>query len=602
MNGSTVVSGTELQQAFVLDGISIPAFVIDREHRILHWNKALEAISNLPARDMVGTQRHWCAFYDSERPCMADLILDGAVHGDIAQYYAANAWQESRLLPGAYEAEGFFHKLGTAGLWLFFTAAPILDAGGRVIGAIETLQDISERKYAEAELKEYRFHLEDLVESRTAALSRANASLVDANRRLEDAHNMVNAVTTAAKEGIVMIDGAGCIVFWNPAAAGMFGYAASEVEGRNLHALLAPPRFREVANAAFTRFTATGEGAALGKAVELAALRKNGEEFPVELSLAALRHAGEWRAVGIVRDISERKRMQAEAERRMTELARLNVEYKTINEKLVLTQHQLIESEKMASIGGLAAGVAHEINNPVGFVTSNLGSMEKYVENLFAIIDAYEERPDEGSAELSRRVDAIKRDADYRFMREDLGALIAESRQGLARVKRIVQALLEFSQVGATDWRPADLHACLDDVLDTLRAEIAGRATLAKEYGALPAVECLAFELKQVFTNLLVNALQALDKPGTINLRTGTSGEEVWVEIADNGVGIPPEAMSRIFDPFFTTKPVGQGTGLGLAQVYATVKKHGGRIEAKSVLGQGSVFRAYLPVRQHGKS
>ncbi|SFU73472.1 ATP-binding protein [Pseudoduganella namucuonensis] len=263
--------------------------------------------------------------------------------------------------------------------------------------------------------------------------------------------------------------------------------------------------------------------------------------------------------------------------------------------KLGEAQSQLLQSEKMASIGVLAAGVAHEINNPVGFVNSNLGSLQRYTRDLFRLLDAYQEREACLAPADSEHMRRLKLEIDADFLREDLDSLLAESLDGLDRVKRIVQDMKEFSHVDGGGRQQADLEAGLDSTLNVVWHEIKYKAEVVKEYGAPPAIECYPSQLNQVFMNLLINAAHAIEEHGRITVRTGHDGANVWVEIEDTGKGIAPEHLSRIFEPFFTTKPIGQGTGLGLSLSYGIVQKHGGAIEVRSEVGAGTVFRVVLP-------
>jgi two-component system, NtrC family, sensor kinase len=273
-------------------------------------------------------------------------------------------------------------------------------------------------------------------------------------------------------------------------------------------------------------------------------------------------------------------------------------ELKDAYQQLEEAQNQLVQSEKMASIGQLAAGVAHEINNPIGYVNSNLGALEKYLKDLFELIDAYEAATpadDTGWA----HIDALKQRIDLPYLREDLHALLIESKEGITRVKKIVQDLKDFSHMDvAEEWQLTDLHQGLESTLNIVANEIKYKASVVKEYGDLPLVECLPFQLNQVFMNLLVNAAQAIEGQGTITIRTTSTGQEAIVEIADTGKGISPDFIKRIFDPFFTTKPIGKGTGLGLSLSYGILQKHQGQIEVKSEPGVGTAFRLRLPLRQ----
>lgn len=266
--------------------------------------------------------------------------------------------------------------------------------------------------------------------------------------------------------------------------------------------------------------------------------------------------------------------------------------------KLQEAQDQLVQSEKMASIGQLAAGIAHEINNPIGFVSANMGSLQTYFSTLISALDACEAAVQEFplAAQIAQRFAQVKIDSEIDFLKGDVVDLMEESRDGLNRVKEIVQSLREFSHVGESLWQEADLHLGLDSTLNMINHEIKYKAQVIREYGSMPLVKCLASQLNQVFLNLLVNASHAIEKNGTIRIRTGCQDEWVWIEISDTGSGMPPDIVSRIFDPFFTTKPVGSGTGLGLSLSYGIVRKHGGKIEVRSEQGLGSSFTVHLPI------
>ncbi|WP_377701150.1 ATP-binding protein [Pseudoduganella sp. UC29_71] len=295
-------------------------------------------------------------------------------------------------------------------------------------------------------------------------------------------------------------------------------------------------------------------------------------------------HGAPLEVIGSLTDITVRKRME-------------QAQHDLIA-KLREAHEQLLQSEKMASIGQLAAGIAHEINNPVGFVNSNMGTLRNYVATLFGVVDAYDQAlaAQPLPAALAARLAAARQAADLEFLREDVTELVKESMDGLKRVKDIVQALKDFSHVGETEWQVADLHHGLDSTLNIVANEIKYKCTVEKHYGVLPQVECLASQLNQVFMNLLVNAGHAIKERGTITLRTGAENGWVWIEVGDTGCGIPPENLNRIFEPFFTTKPVGSGTGLGLSLSYGIVNKHGGRIEVASEVGKGTRFTIRLPV------
>ncbi len=269
-----------------------------------------------------------------------------------------------------------------------------------------------------------------------------------------------------------------------------------------------------------------------------------------------------------------------------------------LNSQLSAAQSHLLQSEKLASIGQLAAGVAHEINNPIGYINSNLNALKTYIDNLLELVAFYEtaEASNTNTEQLAG-IHAYKQKIDLDYLKTDVLDLLEESHEGATRVKKIIQDLKDFSHQGGDDaWQWADLHLGLESTLNIVNSELKYKATTVKEFGDLPEVLCLPHQLNQVFMNLLVNAAQAIEHEGIITIRTGTEQQQVWVEISDNGKGIAPEHLGKIFDPFFTTKPVGSGTGLGLSVSYTIIKKHQGDIQLCSLLGQGTTFRIVLPI------
>jgi len=291
-----------------------------------------------------------------------------------------------------------------------------------------------------------------------------------------------------------------------------------------------------------------------------------------------LKHARDWLA-------NQNVGLEAELSRRLNEIQQV--------------QLQLLQSEKMAAIGQLAAGITHEINNPVGFVTSNLGSLESYWHDIFELLDGYaalEEICPKDSATLAR-IRELKRQKEMDYLREDGAQLIAESRQGLIRVGKIVSDLKYFSRAEGDVWLKANLHSGLESTLNIIWNEIKYHCTLHKEFGDIPEVYCIPSQINQVLMNLLVNAAQAIPEKGDITIRSGQADGEVFVAISDTGAGISAEILPRLFEPFFTTKPVGKGTGLGLSISYGIVRKHGGRIEVDSTVGKGTTFTVWLPIK-----
>ena len=298
------------------------------------------------------------------------------------------------------------------------------------------------------------------------------------------------------------------------------------------------------------------------------------------------------RMAGSHLDIADRKlaeyeliRLNEELEQRVQEEVSKNREKDTF----------MLQQDKMASIGQLAAGVAHEINNPMGFIISNLGTLKEYTEAMSSYIVTADQmiQPDgEQAAQLAE----LRKSLDLTYILNDLESLLSESLEGADRVKQIVHDLKDFARMDETTVTETDLNQCVRSTVNIVRNELKYVAQLDLQLGELPPVTCNPQQINQVITNLLVNAAQAIEGHGTITVTTQQVEHQVVLTIADTGSGIPPEVMKRIFEPFFTTKPVGKGTGLGLTISYDMVRKNGGEINVESEQGKGTTFTITLPV------
>ncbi len=266
-------------------------------------------------------------------------------------------------------------------------------------------------------------------------------------------------------------------------------------------------------------------------------------------------------------------------------------------EDLKRIHDQLLQQEKMASIGQLAAGVAHEINNPTGFIGSNLNSLQKYVAKLNEGI-AFLERTimDLNDPEMATQVKKMKRRLKFEFIQEDIDDLITESKDGIDRIALIVRNLKCFSRAEDDTLKSTDLQESLEGSLSIAWNEIKYKAKVEKNYQELPPIQCLPQQLSQVFVNLLVNAAQAIENQGIITINTRQEKDWAVVEISDNGSGISPENLERIFEAFYTTKEVGKGTGLGLSICHDILQKHQGTISVTSTVGEGTCFTVKLPI------
>ncbi|MFK7818670.1 MAG: sensor histidine kinase [Planctomycetaceae bacterium] len=309
----------------------------------------------------------------------------------------------------------------------------------------------------------------------------------------------------------------------------------------------------------------------------------------------------------LIRKIEREKNSRAEAERLLEDKSRelyvANEKVREQYESIRAAQGQLVHSEKMASVGQLAAGVAHEINNPIGFVTSNVqtltGYMELYqslLEDYVELTNAYRAGDSDKVARLTLKIDEKREAEDIDYVVDDTTDLLKESRDGLVRVREIVQNLKSFVHLDQNTVQTACVNEGLEATLKVVWNELKYKCTVERNYGEIPQIRCFAGELNQVFLNLLVNAGQAIDESGTILIATDSADNEVFVHISDTGRGIPPENIEKLFDPFFSTKSVGEGTGLGLSVSYGIVEKHNGQISVDSVVGEGTTFTVRLPI------
>ncbi len=369
--------------------------------------------------------------------------------------------------------------------------------------------------------------------------------------------------------------------FSNPKTQEITGYPAEELAQIQLINLIHP----EDRDRVFEGYKKRLNGEKHSDALSFRIISKTGQEIWAQLNTTSITWEGRPATLNFLRDISELK--QAEEERKKIEA-------------------QLLQSEKMASIGQLAAGVAHEINNPTGFVSSNLKTLSEYIKDISSLLKEYrklfaelkqssdiDDLPD--ISEHLKRITAIEEEADLDFVLKDIFELIEESREGTERIKKIVQDLKDFAHPGEDKPKFADINKNMDSTVNVVWNELKYKADVAKEYGELPLIQCYPQLLNQVFMNILVNAAQSIEEHGKIKIKTLADNGYVEIMISDTGFGIPKENLHRIFDPFYTTKDVGKGTGLGLNVAYNIIKKHHGKIDVKSDEGKGTTFTVRIP-------
>lgn len=421
--------------------------------------------------------------------------------------------------------------------------------------------------------------LRESLEEGSEILRRTSEGLfheVVERRRAEEELRDINEVLENALEGISRLDPEGRYLSVNRAHAEMHGHTPEEMQGLSWLSQV-HPEDRGRAEAAYGRMKNEGKAWC-----EVRAIRKDGTWFHEETVL--VRAADPTNPFtgshGFMKDIGERKR--AEEERNQLSA-------------------QLFLAQKLQGLGQIAAGVAHEINNPVGFVLSNLGTLRTYHQDLSRVIRAGKVVMEQVSAGKSaakalaeyRRIEA---EADLEYVLEDCGKAINESLAGGERIRDIVKSLREFSHAGEGEPKPADLNRCLEETLRICWNQFKYNVEVERDFGEMPLVTCYPERLGQVFVNLFVNAAQAIESKGKVAISTRLEKNQAVIRIRDNGCGIQPENLKKIFEPFFTTKPIGKGTGLGLYMAYKIVSAHGGTIEVRSELGQGSEFVVRLPV------
>jgi PAS domain S-box-containing protein len=313
-----------------------------------------------------------------------------------------------------------------------------------------------------------------------------------------------------------------------------------------------------------------------------------------------------WAGWGIGIDISDRKHAEEALRDSEHQLRDQAEELGRTLQELRRTQTQMVQNEKMSSLGQLVAGIAHEINNPVNFIYGNLNHARTYAESLLSLIQLYQNHYPTPVAEINTEIDEI----DLDFVMEDLPKLLNSMRVGAERIQEIVRSLRNFSRMDESDRKSVNIHEGIDSTLLILQNRLKPRSdypgiAITKEYADLPSIECYPGELNQVFMNILANAIDALEEttmehPPTITIRTEQpASDRIRIAIADNGPGMTEAQRRRLFDPFYTTKPVGKGTGLGLSISYqVVVDRHGGQLSCISTPGQGAEFHIEIPISQ----
>lgn len=447
-------------------------------------------------------------------------------------------------IPGPVECLEFHHSTGR----YFECAVYDVPSSDRSMAAVSiiTLHDITDRKKAEDELKDGRLSLQRALDEISALIQevavKKNFSVRFENPSLKKCHEFMKCGKDAC---ISFSDGDGNRRCWQKAGT----FCKGAVQGqfaKKYETCTKCPFFQDAAHDPYSYL---------------------GEQFNNMMHILETQH----------------------------------MDLENAYNELKMVQSQVLQQEKMASIGQLAAGVAHEINNPMGFIISNLNTLKKYVEKIteYAAVQAAAvgkcSEACENPAiitEIAKKKKALKID----YITGDLDNLIRESLEGADRVKKIVQDLKNFSRVDESEFKTADINAGIESTINIVWNELKYKATLVREYGDIPLTICNPGQLNQVFMNLLMNAAQAIEKTGEIRVKTWQENDHISISIADTGSGIPEDKLKRIFEPFYTTKEIGKGTGLGLSIAYDIIKKHRGEITVDSVAGKGTTFTLSIPV------
>ncbi len=482
----------------ILEGLPVPVFVIDRQHRITHWNHACEEVTSFSRQQMLGTDKQWLPFYDEKRPTLADLVVDQNIKA-LEHFYADHNFRHSSQFPGAFEATMHFPDLTGEQRHLFLVASPIFSDQGNIIGAVQAMLDITEQERLAQNLKDSEKKYRQLVET--------------------------------SQDGIALHT-RDQILFANSAFLQMFGYAGTEeLAGVPLLCLISPvfhaPLLRHLRQIRrkFDR----------PRIFEIIGLKKDGGEFDIEVISLPTYFEGRLVFQTHVRDITDKKRLE----------------------------EQLARSEKLAAVGQLAAGVAHEINNPLGGIL---------VYSYLMLEDLPPDHPE----------------------RPMVAKIIREA----TRCKEIIKGLLDFSRQLPSRLHPVDINALVTEMLSLVEnhlnfQNVGLKKNLAPE---LPPVQGDKSKLEQVFLNLFMNAGEAMGGHGSLSVVTSLNAQGAMeIRISDTGPGIHPDHLPRLFDPFFSTKEVGRGVGLGLSVSYGIIKQHRGRIYVDTSAPFGATFVIELP-------
>ncbi|HDQ03921.1 MAG TPA: PAS domain S-box protein [Deltaproteobacteria bacterium] len=561
------LSGQKTLQSIV-GSSPIPTFIIGKDHLVIYWNKALEELSGIKAKNVVGTNQQWRAFYKTERPCMADLLVDEFQH-DIPHWYSEK-YIKSKLIDGAYEATDFFPALGKRGRWLRFTAAVIRNNKGKIIGAIETLEDITQAKKAQEALLKAHEQLEEKVKKRTRELAGANKALKESTDHLSLILESLPIISYTCSA-----NASSKFTFVSNSVKEITGYTPQQfIENHNFWHQRLHPEDRERIIDALKWAKPKSD-----LIFEYRFLASDGSYrwFSDHRRLIRPNKRSKSYVVGAWQDITEEKQIRHEAGLRV---------------------QQMMQSHKLKALGEVVAGVAHEINNPVSFIANNIPLLEEMWDAVDPIL----------ASNGASHMDWGDKGISYVEVSTNMKEIIEEFKIASQRIKRVIAGLKEFARTDeSADKKPVQIEEVINGVLIIVGAQVRKTVSRIDRYidSKLPPIQGHFQKIEQVIANLLINAHQSIlpDRKGRIIItaRKIERLKAILVEIEDNGTGIKQDLLDHIFEPFFTTRRDKEGTGLGLSISYGLIKEHNGIIAVLSRPGLGSRFSIYLPLEKGKK-
>jgi PAS domain S-box-containing protein len=492
----------------IIEGFPMPTFVINKEHKIIFWNRACMELTGYDGKEMIGTDNQYMPFYENKRPVIADLIVDNNIDG-LEKYYGKKSVHKSTVVMGAYEANDYFENLGGKSRYLYFLAAPIYDEKGQIIAAIETLQDVTKKEEMTRDMKEY-----------AESLSNETYELIRLRKDLEKLYNYLQSILDSSPDRIFALSPDGIINYVSHRSGARAGSTLQQMEGRHFSEFVAP----EYKEFMLKNWQEVKQG--ISKPFEIEVSRRNGSKRNLLIAFGSIKGTNDYLLVQ--RDITE---------------------YKTLEKKFY-------ESEKLAAVGQLSAGIAHEVRNPLSSIKMSLQILEK---------------------RLNPTGNDLKR------------FKIAEKE--VEHLEKIVNDILIYAKPAEPEMKPTDISSFLERSLMMVEKEVSEKKIDIQIHidPDIPPVNFDSAMLKQAFLNLYLNAIDAMENGGKLRIKAKivrNGNKHVMIEIEDNGCGIDEEDMPHLFNPYFTRKKY--GTGLGLTQVKKFIDLHQGNIEIFSKKDEGT--------------